>query len=202
MPASDQPSFANMYATGFTPWDTGKPCPQLLEALKTGALSGHTVLEMGCGVGTNAIELARRGFKVTAVDYVPQAVDTSKTRAEKAGLLGDNLKIMLADLTEKPKLGGPFDILFDRGVYHSIRTVNLPGFLETLQTATKSGTRWLCMAGNSKEKHENGPPTVSEQEFRSELGGLFNILSAQETVFDTNRPGFSPSAWVILMERK
>ena len=202
MAESDKPVFAKMYADGMTPWHTGKPCPELVAVLDAGLFPGKRALDMGCGFGSNALEFARRGFEVTAVDYVEQALETARERAQQAGLQGKTLKFQLADMTANPKLDGPYDVLYDRGAYHSIRRVDLAGFLKTIENNSRPGTRWLCLAGNSKQKLEFGPPTVSEAEFRAELGGLFNFLAVKEITFETYKEDFRPAGWHILMERK
>ena len=60
--------FEKSYQTGDTPWDSGVPSAELIRVLDAGLLPGKTVLEIGCGTGTNAIGFARRGYRVTAVD--------------------------------------------------------------------------------------------------------------------------------------
>src|SRR3989449_11346603 len=60
--------FEKSYRTGDTPWDSGVPSAELTRVLDAGLLPGKTVLEIGCGTGTNAIAFARRGYRVTAVD--------------------------------------------------------------------------------------------------------------------------------------
>jgi ubiquinone/menaquinone biosynthesis C-methylase UbiE len=52
--------FSERYTKGETPWDSGRPSAELLRALDSGKLKGTTALEIGCGTGLNAIELARR----------------------------------------------------------------------------------------------------------------------------------------------
>jgi methyl halide transferase len=104
------------------------------------------------------------------------------------------------DLTQTD-LDNPYDVLFDSGVYHGIRTRDLAGFLKTVKRASRPGTRWLSLAGNAREPYPEGPPVVHEEEFRSELGPLFNILDVREFRFDL-RPDFQPLAWSILMERR
>jgi SAM-dependent methyltransferase len=63
-----------------TPWDLGHPSIVLLEAL--GEVESHgvkvegaRVLSPGCGRGSDALELARRGAHVTGVDWSKAAVD-------------------------------------------------------------------------------------------------------------------------------
>lgn len=196
--SNDQQRFEKAYATGQKPWDSGEACGELLRVLGAGLLPGTTLLELGCGTGTNAVELARRGYRVTASDYVAQAVEAAREKARAAGVTVD---FRVADVTSAD-LGGPYDVVFDRGVYHHIRTVNLPAFQAQLARVTRPGTRWLTLAGNAKEKHEYGPPTVREDELRAELEPLFEILELREFRFGTDRDDFRPLAWSILMRRK
>jgi len=190
--------FEKSYRTGDTPWDSGVPSAELVRVLDAGLLPGKTVLEIGCGTGTNAIAFARRGYRVTAVDYVEAAVRRAREKARKAGI---EIDFRVGDAT-RMDLGGPYDVVFDRGVYHGIRNGNLPGFLKMLERVTRKGTRWLTLAGNAKEPMEDGPPVVSEEEFRTELGPLFKILEVHEFRFTLDREDFRPLAWSILMERR
>jgi len=190
--------FEKSYRTGETPWDSGIPSAELVRVLDEGLLPGKTVLEIGCGTGTNAIALARRGYRVTAVDFVDMAVRRAREKAQQAGV---EIDFRVGDAT-RIDLGGPYDVVFDRGVYHGIRTRNLPAFLRMLKRVTRKGSRWLCLAGNAKEPMEEGPPVVSEQEFRSELEPLFHILEVREFRFTLDRKDFRPLAWSILMERR
>ncbi len=190
--------FEKSYATGDTPWDSGVPSVELIRVLDAGLLPGKTVLEIGCGTGTNAIAFARRGFRVTAADYVELAVQRAREKARRAGV---KIDFRVGDAT-RMDLGGPYDVVFDRGVYHGIRTRDLPGFLRMLERVTRTGTHWLCLAGNAKEPMVNGPPVVSEHEFYSELEPLFKILEVREFRFTLDREDFRPLAWSILMERR
>jgi len=190
--------FAQRYLRGETPWDTGKPSEELLRVLGTGKLTGKTVLEFGCGTGTNAVELARRGFLVTAVDIAEPAIRIARDKARAAAVTVD---FRAADVL-RGDLGGPYDILFDRGVYHCVRTIDLQLFQEFLRKSTRPGSWWLSMAGNAREDTDPGPPVVSEDEIRAELGTLFDIVELREFRFAMNRRGLRPLAWSILMRRK
>ncbi len=189
--------FEKSYVTGDTPWDTGVPSVELIRLLEAGRLPGTTVLEFGCGTGTNAIEFARRGYEVTAIDFAGTAIQQAREKARRAGVTVD---FRIGDLT-RVGLGGPYDVLFDRGIYHGIRHTDLNGFLRTLECVSRPGTRWLCLAGNAKEPTD-GPPVVYEHEFRTELGPLFTFLEIREFRFTLSQPGFRPLAWSILMERR
>ena len=190
--------FTDRYLRGETPWDSGKPSEELLRVLGAGKLTGRTVLEFGCGTGTNAVELARRGFVVTAVDIAEPAIRIARDKARAAAVAVD---FRMADVL-KDALGGPYDILFDCGVYHCLRTIDLRRFQEFLRKSTRPGSWWLSMAGNAKEDTDPGPPVVSEDEIRAELGPLFDIVELREFRFTTTTADFRPLGWSILMRRR
>lgn len=197
VPDEHAEQFDRMYAAGDAPWDSGVASQELVRAIDAGRFQGRTVLEMGCGTGTNAIELARRGYRVTAVDLSDRAVRRAREKARAAGVTVD---FRVGDLV-RMELGNPYDLLFDRGLYHGIRHFDLAGFLAQLRRVTRTGTRWLCLAGNAKETLPIGPPVVSEEEFRTELEPWFSILEAREFRFQL-RVDSRPLAWSILMERR
>ncbi|HUA80085.1 MAG TPA: class I SAM-dependent methyltransferase [Dyella sp.] len=47
---------------------------------------GGSVLDLGCGTGIDAVEFARRGYRVVASDWSPQMVDRTRARAAAAHL--------------------------------------------------------------------------------------------------------------------
>lgn len=185
------------YAAGTTPWDSGRPSSEVVKTVEEGGLPGKHLLELGCGTGTNAVELARRGYRVTAVDLVPEAVEKGRAKAQAAHV---NVDFRVGDLT-RIDLGGPYESVLDLGVYHGIRNRDLEGFLAALTRVSRKGTRWLSLAGNAKEIREAGPPVVSEGDIRRELEPLFEILRLREFRFDL-APDFQPLAWSILLARR
>jgi methyl halide transferase len=190
--------FTDRYLRGETPWDSGKPSVELVRILDARKLTGKTVLEFGCGTGTNAVELARRGFVVTAFDIAEPAIRIARDRARAAGVTVD---FRVGDVL-KDDFGGPYDILFDRGVYHCVRTIDLKRFQEFLRKSTRTGSWWLSLDGNAKEDTDPGPPVVTENEIHDELGPLFDIVDLREFRFTTNKSDFRPLGWSILMRRR
>jgi ubiquinone/menaquinone biosynthesis C-methylase UbiE len=63
------------------PWDDRAPSPLLVRWLDAhGPFDGRTALDVGCGTGDNAAELARRGLAVTAFDLSPTALRVARDR--------------------------------------------------------------------------------------------------------------------------
>ncbi|HTJ45935.1 MAG TPA: class I SAM-dependent methyltransferase [Kofleriaceae bacterium] len=61
------------------PWDDARPNPLLVRWLDAHPMRGRA-LDVGCGTGDNAIELARRGMDVTAFDVSPAAIEVARVR--------------------------------------------------------------------------------------------------------------------------
>jgi SAM-dependent methyltransferase len=72
----------------------------------TGLKPGARVLDAPCGFGRHSVELARRGFKVTGVDFN----ETELARArEAAGAAGVTLDLVCADVRDM-EFSGEFDL--------------------------------------------------------------------------------------------
>jgi SAM-dependent methyltransferase len=78
--------------------------------------AGARVLDVGCGAGTFAVQIAKRGFDVTAVDLIPKALELGRELALKHGAKVDFVE---ADVvTWLPP--APFDLVLDSGCLHSL----------------------------------------------------------------------------------
>ena len=66
-------------------------------------LSGQRVLDAGCGTGALAVEVARRGAEVTAIDLSPNLVQVAEERLPK-DLGGGQIHFRVGDMLD-PELG-------------------------------------------------------------------------------------------------
>jgi SAM-dependent methyltransferase len=188
-----------MYRQGTPPWDAGAPHSELLRVLDEYPLPKcGTVLEIGCGTGADAICFAKRRFEVTAVDCSPIALERARLRAEHENAL---LRFVLEDIFEFGKTLGQFDVVYDAGFYHYIRLTKLEEYLDLLWRLTRPGSWYFCLAGSVGERAEGGPPQVSEDDIRFELGRLFEFVHLRRAKFENaNRPqGYL--GWSCLMRR-
>lgn len=191
-----------MYQSYEMPWDTGLPSTELGLRLAAGEIPrGGRAVDLGCGTGTNVIYLAQWGFDVVGVDYSARALQLAQ---EKANLskLGRAVRFVLGDSTRVRNIGEPFDLLFDRGCFHSAREENLIGYLDTVEAFSKPGAFFVCLCGNTREKRKVGPPQVTERQIREELGSVFEIVDLREFQFDPSpQMPDRPLGWSVLMRR-
>ena len=78
-----------------------------------GLPAGARVLEVGCGAGLTAVELARRGFAVDATDTVAEMREQTARRARDAGV---ELRVAHADAHRLAYDDGSFDLVLALGV--------------------------------------------------------------------------------------
>jgi hypothetical protein len=84
-----------------------------------------------------------------------------------------------------------------------VRREDVAAYLETLRRLTRSGTLGLVLAGNAREPHEPGPPVVSEEQIKAELGSLFDIVQLREFRFDqVEAVGTRFLGWSCLARRR
>jgi SAM-dependent methyltransferase len=82
----------------------------LAEALDGGELEGLDVLHVQCHLGLDAVTLARRGARVTGVDFSPVAVARAREIAERCGV---TVEYVEGDSTALPdSLRGRFDVAY------------------------------------------------------------------------------------------
>ena len=74
----------------------------------------RTVLDAACGVGRDALELARLGFDVVGVDLSPDMIAVARQQAEAEGL---NVEFLMGDLSELCREAGQnrFDAVYGTG---------------------------------------------------------------------------------------
>ena len=66
---------------------------------KEGRGKTELVLDLGCGTGRMTVELAKRGYDMTGVDYSPEMLDTARERADREGL-SDKMLWLCQDMRE------------------------------------------------------------------------------------------------------
>ena len=106
-------------------------------------LSGSTgkLLEIGCGIGVDSIELARCGFEVTAVDLTEAAIDIARQHAEYRGVdisfrVGNAEALNFAEAT--------FDAVYSFGVLHHTPDM-VRAIKELHRVLTPGGTAYIML---------------------------------------------------------
>jgi SAM-dependent methyltransferase len=81
--------------------------------------AGKQVLEIGCGLGTDTMNFARGGARVTAVDLSSRSLELARQRAEIFGL-SDRIEFVEANAEHLSDFVAPreYDLVYSFGVIH------------------------------------------------------------------------------------
>ena len=110
--------------------------------------AGKRVLEIGCGIGSDAEEFAKNGADYVGIDLSDQSIALCRQRFEVLGLEGEFHNIDVTDL-EALKTLGEFDLVYSYGVIH-----HFPGIdkiIDNVREVVKPGGefRYMVYAKNS-----------------------------------------------------
>ncbi|MCF6508900.1 class I SAM-dependent methyltransferase [Blastococcus sp. MG754426] len=105
--ATDRETYDELYRSAPAVW-SGRPNRQLVE--EAAGLPAGTALDAGAGEGGDALWLAERGWRVTAVDFSPVALERAAAAARARGL-ADRVEWVHADLEQWAPPAGGFDLV-------------------------------------------------------------------------------------------
>jgi SAM-dependent methyltransferase len=139
MGAVDREYYDELYRSAPAVW-SGRPNRQLV-AEATGLPPG-TALDAGCGEGADALWLAEHGWRVTAVDFSPVALERAAERSRERGL-DDRIAWLHADLDTWIPPEGRFDLVTAQ--YLHSQGADRPALFERLAAAVAPGGTLLLV---------------------------------------------------------
>jgi 2-polyprenyl-3-methyl-5-hydroxy-6-metoxy-1,4-benzoquinol methylase len=125
------------------PWD------YLSETINSGKIKPGTALDLGCGMGTQSIFLAKHGFDVTGVDISQTAIDYALTYAKKENV---QINFMAKDATDLNFLNDKkFDLILDWTNLHGIPIEKRMQYIQEIEKHTEKGTKLILRCFGRKE---------------------------------------------------
>lgn len=196
----DRAEWDERYRTGDLPWDTQRHDKLLERVVTEHPVEPCAALEIGAGTGTNAIWLAQQGFRVTALDISPIAINMA---GEKASREGVSVEFLTADILADKIPGVPFGFVFDRGCFHSFAELaERVACAEIVAKCLAEDGLWFSLIGSADgPDRETGPPRRSVRDIAEAVEPLFEILSLEATHFDSDQRQ-PPRAWACHMRKR
>ena len=93
-----------------------------------------TILDVACGGGKHAINLAKKGFQVYAIELTTEGLRIARAAAKQAGV---NIRFIQGDVEHMPFRDGTFDYCFCGLIFHHFRNTNR--FMDEVCRITRNG---------------------------------------------------------------
>ncbi len=189
------------YRQGLTPWEDGKPWAPLESTVRELLPDGGHILDVGCGVGTQALHLAAAGFKVQGIDIAETAVERARSEAASRGL---NVKFTVGDFCRDDP-DGPYDLVFERGVISNYEDQSeRAAFAERVASVLTSRGWWINVNGCADNRRPDGEPDTRGYP-RLTLKELVEVCEPRFQIYSVKRERFGETsdndfiAWVLVL---
>ncbi|MBI88780.1 MAG: SAM-dependent methyltransferase [Candidatus Marinimicrobia bacterium] len=171
----------NIYLEGDAGWDLGGPTPAFVELSNN--LKKGKVCIIGCGRGYDSIVFAKKGFKVTAVDFAPTAISSLNKMVAKENV---NVRVIKDDIFNLlPQFQNYYDYVIEQTCFCAIHRSRRKEYEILVKGLLKRDGLlvglWFPM---DKSIDEGGPPYgVTEKEVKSIFQVGWEIIKEEFSEF-------------------
>ena len=158
------------------PWESFKPPSGLVKLIDSGAIKIGKALDLGCGLGTNAIYLAKKGFDVFALDVSKTALKCAEEKAKKSGVKINFVQGFAHKISFPEKT---FTLVFDRGCFHHIPKQTRKEYIENVHRILADGGSYYLECFCSKCGFDYGY-RFSKTDIENMFSGKFKIIVIEE----------------------
>lgn len=168
---------------GQIPWNAGRPDGDLVRLVESGAIPPGKALDVGTGLGHDAVFLARKGFSVVTVDISPTAVKLAKAAAAEARV-EEAVEFRTEDALRMSLPAGGFSFVNDRGFFHYLKPDERSSYVALVHQALAPAGFFLLRAFCDAEPPGFGPVRYKRAELEALFTESFEPLELKESVFE------------------
>jgi SAM-dependent methyltransferase len=153
------------------PWFEAGPSDQVRRAVRDRFWAPRSsVLDIGCGAGSNVLYLARHGYRALGVDLSPGAVRAARDRAERAGLA---VSVREGDALALPFARRRLDGATDNGCFHTLPIPRRGEYAREVARVLRPGGGFVLAWVAREYTKPLGPP------HRPSVGEIAEVFEAQ-----------------------
>jgi SAM-dependent methyltransferase len=188
--------YANETSVGSLPWYNKDLDDDLEEHLRTMNITRGRLLDLGTGPATQAIELSKLGFQVTATDISENAI----TRAKR---MSKDIEFVVDDILGSKLKEDSFDYIFDRGCFHVLEPSSRQRYVNQISRILREGGLLFLKTFSAKEPSRvgGGPYRFSIDEIDSIFSDRFVRQSFKETVYQGTLDILPKALFVVLRKK-
>jgi 2-polyprenyl-3-methyl-5-hydroxy-6-metoxy-1,4-benzoquinol methylase len=152
-------------------------------------------LDLGCGPGTQAIELSRLGFETTGADISPSAVRKADERAKKEGMA----VTFICDDILNTQLSDTYDVIIDRGCFHVLDADQRSNYLHSVLRLLDGNGYLLLKTFHKQETCETGPPNrFDAADIIKIFSDSFELVEYRDSFFESTMDSNPKALFCIL----
>lgn len=181
------------YRLGFHPWEDAAEHPpfakkiaELFEEEEHGREPPYgRALDVGTGSGIWAVELAKRGWRVTGVDIVERALQRARERVRTGGV---DVRLVHGDVTALRESGVEpgFRLMLDTGTFHGLDSAQRRAMGREISAVATDDATVLLLAWTPLFRGPL-PHGVSHDDIRTAFPD-WNVTDVGPTHFEAPRP--------------
>lgn len=180
---------APFYHLIFGDWEAGieRQAERLANVISdTWAGQIRSILDVSCGIGTQAIGLARKGFAVTASDLSPKAIERARREADSRGL---SIAFSVCDMRKAQKHHtAQYDLVIccDNSITHLLSDDDILLALQQIYACIRPGGGCLITV-RDYDKEDRGKGIVKPYGIREKSGKrylLFQVWDFEDDQYD------------------
>jgi SAM-dependent methyltransferase len=156
----------------------------------------RTVLDVTCGIGTQAIGLAKQGFEVTASDLSENAVDRARVEAQHHGVAIDLSVCDMRSAYSHHRRSFDVVVSADNAITHLLNDEDLLLALRQIHDCTRPGGGCLLTV-RDYDREERGTGLIKPYGVREEGGKRYIILQ----VWDFAGPIYDMAMYYVVDDR-
>ena len=182
--------FTLAYWLNQLPWNTGITPPEVYAFLEENPPG--RALDLGCGTGTNALTLAKYGWQVVGIDYVPRAIQMANKKISQEDF-GNKVDFLVGDVLETGLIQGEYDLILDIGCFHSFSGMEIKRYKDIVSSHLAPGGSLLLYV------HLSETPGSGHGTKESDLEALESDLTLlwRQDGYES----YHPSAWLQFRKR-
>lgn len=167
--------------------------PDLEAALEDLQIASGSFLDLGTGAGNQAIELAARGFTVTATDLTRKAFAKNAALHPEVEFIEDD--ILHTRLTRQ------YDYIFDRGCFHSLELADAANYIRQVMKLLKTDGRLFLKSIYEDATGPKIPNSAALPVLVEIFKPAFTLLTAKKTIYHASNIEVQPKAYFFIMKK-
>lgn len=165
------------------PWYSETPPDALVKLVEEGIVQPCRAVDLGCGTGNYAIDLAGLGFDVTGVDSSPAAIRIAQEHAKKRGA---RCRFVVADLLgDLHEVTSTFDFAYDWELLHHIFPEDREAYIRNVHKITDPGALYFSVCFD-----ESDPQFGGSGKYRTTRIGTTLYFSSESEIRNLTSPYF------------